>query len=58
MAAKSEEVADLLKQLQEKGAVVKEGGVQGAPISPKVLDDLKANATEDFEAWVSWTKSF
>ncbi len=58
MSKNSQEVADLLKKLQEQGAVVKEVGKQGQTISPKVMSDLKANAAQDFEAWVSWTKSF
>jgi ribosomal protein S19E (S16A) len=58
MSKHSQEVADLLKKLQEQGAVVKEGDKQGQIISPKVMSDLQTNAAQDFEAWVSWTKSF
>lgn len=58
MSKNSQEVADLLKKLQEQGAIVKEGGKQGQTISPKVMSDLQSNAAPDFEAWVSWTKSF
>jgi predicted nicotinamide N-methyase len=55
---KSDEISDLLKRLEEKGAKVHVGTKQGPMISSKVLEDLKKNASPDFEAWVSWSKSF
>jgi hypothetical protein len=58
MADKSETIAELLKQLQQNGAEVKEKNIQGTSIAPKVLSDLQANASPDFDAWISWTKSF
>jgi hypothetical protein len=31
---------------------------QGNAIAPKVLGDLKLNASPDFDAWISWTLHF
>jgi hypothetical protein len=58
MANTSDEIADLLKQLEDKGAQVRRDSNQGAKISPEILADLKKNVSTDFNAWVSWTKSF
>jgi hypothetical protein len=38
--------------------VVKEKDAQGNAIAPKVLGDLKLNASPDFDAWISWTLHF
>jgi hypothetical protein len=58
MAGRSEQIAELLTQLQLNGAVVKEKDAQGNAIAPKVLGDLKLNASPDFDAWISWTLHF
>ncbi|PYG79823.1 MULTISPECIES: hypothetical protein [unclassified Pseudomonas] len=58
MVDKSDEIAELLEKLKKAGADVKTGSNAGPTVSKKFLDDLKGATTQDFDAWISWTKSF
>lgn len=57
MAEKSDQIADLLEQLKKAGADVKSGTESGPSVTTKTLDDLRGASPQEFEAWVSWTKS-
>jgi hypothetical protein len=56
MDTKSDEIAELLKKLQVAGAEVKDNA--GNKITDKILSSIGDGNTQDFNAWVSWTKSF
>lgn len=58
MTEKKDEVADLLERLQAAGAKVHSKSQGGSPVTKKLLDDIKGASPQDFDAWVSWTKSF
>lgn len=54
-------VAELLKQLQKEGAVIKKTDPTGKPGGQILLEEEIQNLAgfpDAFNAWVSWTKSF
>lgn len=54
----SEDVGKLLEQMKSHGAVISPAGAPGEKVADNVLRDLKNNAADEFEAWITWTKSF
>ena len=54
----SARIADLLRQLQEAGAEIREGGQQGQKIKADTLSRIGTQAGNDWTAWVAWPKQF
>ena len=48
-------VGDLLLQLRKEGATIKSGGERSA-LTEDALSSVAEGA--DFDAWITWTKSF
>lgn len=58
MIENKDEITDLLERLQKLGANVHVQNENGAALSVEILNDLKGVTPQDFNAWVSWTKTF
>lgn len=58
MTDKKDEIADLLERLQAAGAKVSSKSKDGSPVTKQLLDQIKGTNPQDFDAWISWTKSF
>lgn len=59
MASKSsEDIGKLLEQLKSHGATISPASARGEKVADNVLQDLKNNAADEFDAWITWTKSF
>lgn len=52
----NERLTELLKQLEAEGAQVKQGGKDSSALTQDSLSQV--STSPQFEAWVSWTKSF
>lgn len=52
----NERLTELLKQLEAEGAQVKQGGKDSSELTKDSLSQVAASP--QFDAWVSWTKSF
>lgn len=55
---KKDEIADLLTRLKAAGAKVKAKKNTGNNLTAKMLNTLTGSTPQDFDAWVSWSKSF
>lgn len=53
-----EDVAKALRDLEAAGAKVHDSQKEGKKITEAVLSDLQKGASPQFDAWVSWSKSF
>lgn len=54
--ASYQRVMDLLKKLKSEGAEIKHETKSGSPLTDEALSGKEIKP--EFDAWVSWTKSF
>ncbi|ERF79674.1 hypothetical protein JQ559_35970 [Bradyrhizobium viridifuturi] len=56
--SKPEDVAKALEELEKAGAKIHEGDAKGKKVTASVIGDIRKGVSPQFDAWVSWTKSF
>ena len=45
-------------ELEKAGAKIHEGDAKGKKVTASVIGDIRKGVSPQFDAWVSWTKSF
>lgn len=56
--SKPEDVAKALEELEKASAKIHEGDAKGKKVTASAIGDIRKGVSPQFDAWVSWTKSF